>query len=52
VVQGARDAFGVPPPAAHRTVVEVASDHSLRTDLVAVAAAVRAWLPLAVDDVA
>jgi hypothetical protein len=26
-------------------VVEVAGDHSLRTDLDAVAAAVRAWLP-------
>ena len=48
VVQGARDPFGIPPPAARRTVVEVLSDHSLRTDLGAVAAAVRAWLPLVV----
>jgi len=46
VVQGARDPFGIPPAAAHRTVVQVSGDHSLRTDLEGVAAAVRAWLPL------
>ena len=45
VVQGARDPFGIPPAAAQRTVVQVPGDHSLRTDLEAVAAAVRAWLP-------
>jgi predicted alpha/beta-hydrolase family hydrolase len=45
VVQGARDPFGIPPSAARRTVVEVPGDHSLRTDLEAVASAVRAWLP-------
>jgi uncharacterized protein len=44
VVQGARDPFGIPPAAAHRTVVEVPGDHSLRRDLDAVAAAVEAWL--------
>lgn len=44
VVQGARDPFGIPPAAARRTVVQVPGDHSLRTDLPAVAAAVRAWL--------
>jgi predicted alpha/beta-hydrolase family hydrolase len=44
VVQGIRDRFGMPPPAPGRTVVEVESDHSLRTDVQAVAAAVRAWL--------
>lgn len=44
VVQGARDPFGMPPPAAHRTVVEVQGDHSLRTDLAAISAAVRSWL--------
>jgi uncharacterized protein len=44
VVQGARDSFGMPPPGRRRTVVEVAGDHSLRTDLDAVAEAVRAWL--------
>jgi predicted alpha/beta-hydrolase family hydrolase len=45
VVQGAKDPFGIPPATALRTVVEVPGDHSLRTDLDAVAAAVRAWLP-------
>jgi predicted alpha/beta-hydrolase family hydrolase len=45
VVQGAGDPFGMPPATARRTVVEVAGNHSLRTDLPAVAAAVRAWIP-------
>ena len=45
VVQGARDPFGIPPPGPRRTVVQVPGDHSLRTDLEAVAAAVREWLP-------
>ena len=45
VVQGARDPFGMPPAGAKRTVVQVAADHSLKTDLEAVAAAVQAWLP-------
>jgi hypothetical protein len=45
VVQGARDPFGIPPATARRTVVQVPGDHSLRTDLEAVAAAVRGWLP-------
>jgi uncharacterized protein len=45
VVQGARDPFGIPPAGPRRTVVQVAGDHSLRTDLEAVADAVRAWLP-------
>jgi predicted alpha/beta-hydrolase family hydrolase len=45
VIQGARDPFGIPPPSATRTVVQVAADHSLRTDLDAVASAVREWLP-------
>lgn len=44
VVQGKRDPFGIPPATEQRTVVEVASDHSLRTDLGAVGDAVRAWL--------
>ena len=44
VVQGARDPFGLPPPGPGRTVVEVTGDHSLRGDLGAVEAAVRAWL--------
>jgi hypothetical protein len=45
VVQGANDPFGVPPPSARRAVVTVAGNHSLRSDLPAVAAAVREWLP-------
>jgi predicted alpha/beta-hydrolase family hydrolase len=45
VVQGARDPFGIPPATAHRTVVQVDGDHSLRTDPQAVADAVRTWLP-------
>ncbi|MGZ4394831.1 MAG: alpha/beta hydrolase family protein [Gaiellaceae bacterium] len=45
VVQGVRDAFGIPPAGPMRTVVQVEGDHSLRTDSDAVAAAVRAWLP-------
>jgi predicted alpha/beta-hydrolase family hydrolase len=44
VVQGARDPFGMPPAAARRIVVQVAADHSLRTDLQAVGDAVGAWL--------
>jgi predicted alpha/beta-hydrolase family hydrolase len=44
VVQGASDPFGIPPPSASRTVVQVPGNHSLRTDLPAVAAAVREWL--------
>jgi predicted alpha/beta-hydrolase family hydrolase len=44
VVQGTRDRFGMPPAAAHRSVVQVESDHSLRTDLEAIGEAVRAWL--------
>jgi predicted alpha/beta-hydrolase family hydrolase len=45
VVQGERDPFGMPPPGPLRTVARVPGDHSLRTDLDAVAAAVRGWLP-------
>jgi predicted alpha/beta-hydrolase family hydrolase len=45
VVQGEGDQFGTPPPGARRTVVQVPGNHSLRTDLEAVAAAVRSWLP-------
>jgi uncharacterized protein len=44
VVQGARDQFGIPPATELRTVVQVAGDHSLRTDPGAVGDAVRAWL--------
>jgi uncharacterized protein len=44
VVQGTRDPFGIPPAIKSRTVVQVAGNHSLRTDLAAVGEAVRAWL--------
>ena len=45
VVQGANDPFGVPPAGPNRTVVTVAGNHSLRSDLGAVGAAVSEWLP-------
>jgi uncharacterized protein len=48
VVQGERDRFGMPPAGPNREVVEVPGDHSLRTDMRAVAAAVESWLPRAV----
>jgi uncharacterized protein len=44
VVQGERDPFGMPPSARTRTVVAVAGDHGLKSDLDAVAKAVREWL--------
>jgi hypothetical protein len=44
VVQGARDPFGMPTGSELRTVVEVSGDHSLRTDLPAISAAVAGWL--------
>jgi predicted alpha/beta-hydrolase family hydrolase len=49
VVQGERDPFGMPPGSARRTVVTVSGDHSLRSDLPAVAAAARAWLHRVVE---
>jgi hypothetical protein len=44
IVQGTGDQFGMPPPSAQRTVVRVAGNHSLRSDLPAVSAAVGTWL--------
>jgi uncharacterized protein len=44
VVQGSSDPFGMPPGGRRRKVVEVPGNHSLRTDLDAVADAVRPWL--------
>jgi len=44
VVQGERDPFGMPPAGPRREVVRVPGDHSLRTDVPAVAAAVEDWL--------
>jgi uncharacterized protein len=50
VVQGDRDPFGMPPPSKNRSVVTVSGNHSLSTDLEAVAEAVRSWLPGAVGN--
>jgi hypothetical protein len=44
VVQGERDPFGMPSGSKLRTVVTVAGDHSLRSDLPALESAVRGWL--------
>ena len=44
VIQGERDRFGMPPSSATRTVVRVRGDHGLKSDLDAVASAVRTWL--------
>jgi hypothetical protein len=44
VIQGERDQFGLPPAGAGRVVVTVKGDHSLRSDLAAVGAAVGSWL--------
>ena len=44
VLQGARDPFGIPPAGPTRAVVEVSADHSLRTDLETVRAAIGGWL--------
>jgi hypothetical protein len=44
VVQGANDRFGIPPGGPARTVVTVAGDHGLKSDLPAVQEAVAGWL--------
>ena len=44
VVQGERDAFGIPPGAARRTVVLVPGDHSLRNGFGSAAPVVAGWL--------
>ena len=44
IVQGVNDRFGMPPGAPARTVVQVAGDHGLKSDLEAVQAAVAEWL--------
>jgi len=44
VVQGESDQFGIPPPGANRRVVIVPGNHSLRSDVAAVGAAVAEWL--------
>jgi predicted alpha/beta-hydrolase family hydrolase len=43
VIQGAQDPFGIPPSSPTRTVVTVAGNHGLKSDLDAVAAAAREW---------
>jgi predicted alpha/beta-hydrolase family hydrolase len=45
VVQGDRDPFGMPVGSATTSVVTVSGNHSLKTDLEGVEAAVRNWLP-------
>lgn len=45
VVQGAADPFGMPAPGPNRSVVTVPGNHSLKSGLDAVCAAVRDWLP-------
>jgi predicted alpha/beta-hydrolase family hydrolase len=49
VVQGDRDPFGNPAASPTRKVVTVPGNHSLNTDLEAVTAAVRDWLPTVVS---
>jgi uncharacterized protein len=44
IVQGVNDRFGMPPGGPTRTVVQVAGDHGLKSDLEAVQAAVAEWL--------
>jgi predicted alpha/beta-hydrolase family hydrolase len=48
VVQGVRDRFGMPPAAPNRTVVEVAGDHALRTNVRGIGEIVAGWLETAV----
>ena len=45
VVQGDNDPFGMPPPAANRTVTGIPGTHALRSSA-AVAAAVSSWLTM------
>lgn len=45
VVQGERDPFGRPEPAARREVVLLPGDHSLKSDPAALEHAVAQWLP-------
>ncbi len=44
VVQGERDPFGMPEGGAHREIVVVKGNHSLKSDLVAVREAMAEWL--------
>jgi hypothetical protein len=44
VIQGRSDRFGIPPEGPLRTVVQVAGDHGLKSDLAGVRAAAAEWL--------
>jgi len=44
VVQGEGDPFGMPPPGPGRTIARVRGNHSLRSDMPALTAAVAGWL--------
>jgi predicted alpha/beta-hydrolase family hydrolase len=44
VVQGERDPFGMPPDGPGRTVARIAGDHSMKSDVRALRAAVGGWL--------
>lgn len=50
IVQGVRDQFGMPPDGAHREVVPVTGDHSLRTGPAAISETVGAWLDRLIVD--
>ncbi|MGH3017458.1 MAG: alpha/beta hydrolase family protein [Gaiellaceae bacterium] len=50
IIQGERDRFGMPPSSATRKVVKVRGDHGLKSDLEAIASAVRSWLPSVVGE--
>ncbi|HEY1538752.1 MAG TPA: alpha/beta family hydrolase [Solirubrobacteraceae bacterium] len=45
VVQGEGDPFGMPPVGPRREIAQVRGNHSLRSDMAAVSAAIAAWLP-------
>jgi len=45
VVQGDGDPFGMPPPGHDRIVVRLRGNHSLRSDMPGLSAAVADWLP-------
>jgi predicted alpha/beta-hydrolase family hydrolase len=49
VVQGVRDPFGMPPSRPDRTVVAIAGDHGLKSDMPALRDAVRAWMVSTLD---
>ncbi len=44
IVQGVGDPFGMPAPGPSRTVVQIAGNHSLRSDIAGLRSAVRDWL--------